>query len=53
MHHIVVYQGKNKVNADIDYVLKVLRTTQKAAANAMVYSGIANDTDKVETYIYE
>ena len=43
IYHLDVYQGKNKANIDIDPTLHNLPTTQKAVANAIVKSGIAND----------
>ena len=43
IYHLDVYQGKNKANIDIDPTLRNLPTTQKAVANAIVKSGIAND----------
>ena len=45
IYHLDVYQGKNKSNIDIDQSISKLPTTQKAVANAIVKSGIANDTD--------
>ena len=43
IYHLDVYQGKNKSNIDIDNSLLHFPTTQKAVANAIVKSGIAND----------
>ena len=45
IYHLDVYQGKNKANIDIDSVVMHLPTTQKAVANAIVKSGIANCVD--------
>jgi hypothetical protein len=45
LYHLDVYQGKNRANIDIDTTLHNLPTTQKAVANAIVKSGIANDPD--------
>ena len=45
IYHLDVYQGKNKANIDIDNTLVDLPTTQKAVANAIVKSGIANSID--------
>ena len=45
IYHLDVYQGKNKSNIDIDHSLLKMPTTQKAVANAIVKSGIANDPD--------
>ena len=41
--HLDVYQGKNKNNIDIHEHAQVLPTTQKAVANALLKSGVAND----------
>ena len=41
--HLDVYQGKNKNNIDIHEHALVLPTTQKAVANALLKSGVAND----------
>ena len=43
IYHLDVYQGKNKANIDIDPTVSSLPTTQKAVANAILKSGIAND----------
>ena len=43
IYHLDVYQGKNKANIDIDSTITHLPTTQKAVANAIIKSGIAND----------
>ena len=51
LYHLDVYQGKNRANIDIDSTLHNLPTTQKAVANAIVKSGIANDPDGVR-YIF-
>ena len=40
-----VYQGKNKVNIDINHLVKDLPTTQKAVTNAILKAGINNDVD--------
>ena len=45
IYHLDVYQGKNKANIDIDSTLRKLPTTQKAVANAIVKTKIANDKD--------
>ena len=41
--HLDVYQGKNKASIDVSPNLHRLPTTQKAVANAIVKSQIAND----------
>ena len=38
-------EKKNKSNIDIDQSILNLPTTQKAVANTIIKSGIANDTD--------
>ena len=43
IYHLDVYQGKNKANNDINLTLHELPTTQKAVANAILKSRIAND----------
>eukprot|EP00957_Ditylum_brightwellii_P059625 4526472-Ditylum_brightwellii.AAC.1 len=43
IHHLVCYQGKNKANIDIDPSIRRLPTMQKAVANAILKSNIAND----------
>ena len=43
IYHLDVYQGKNKANIDIDPSVANLPTTQKAVANAILKSDIAND----------
>ena len=48
---ITCYLGQNKANIDIDDSLKCLPTTQKAVANAIVQSGIANDINGCR-YLY-
>jgi hypothetical protein len=45
IYHLDVYQGKNATNAFIAEEAHDLPTTQKAVVNAIVLSGIANDTD--------
>jgi hypothetical protein len=45
MYHLYVYQGKNATNAHIVEEAWGLPTTQKAAVNAVVSSGIINDTE--------
>ena len=40
-----MYQGKNRANIDVSPTLHRLPTTQKAVANAIVKSQIANDRD--------
>ena len=45
IYHLDVYQGKNKANIDIHKSVRKLPTTQKAVANAILKSGIANDPD--------
>ena len=45
IYHLDVYQGANKSNIDIDPSTTKLPTTQKAVANAILKSGIANDPD--------
>ena len=43
--HLDVYQGKNAQNIGIPEEIQNLPTTQKAVVNAVIQSGIANDTD--------
>ena len=43
IYHLDVYQGKNQQNVDIDSSVRKLPTTQKAVANAIIRSNIAND----------
>ena len=45
IYHLDVYQGRNKANIHINYLVKDLPTTQKAVANAILKSGINNDVD--------
>ena len=45
IYHLDVYQGKNKANIDINQTLHKLPTTQKAVANAILKSRIANDVN--------
>ena len=45
IYHLDVYQGKNKANIDIHPSVRHLPTTQKAVANAILKSQIANDLD--------
>ena len=45
------YLGQNIANIDIDDSLKCLPTTQKAVANAIIQSGIANDVNGCR-YLY-
>ena len=45
IYHLDVYQGKNKANIDIHPSVRNLPTTQKAVANAIIKSGISNDSD--------
>ena len=42
-HLDLVYQGKNRNNIDVHDDAKTLPTTQKAVANAILKSEIAND----------
>jgi len=44
IYHLDVYQGKNATNAFIAEEAHNLPTTQKAVVNAIVLSGIANDS---------
>ena len=43
IYHLDVYQGKNRNNIDVHDDAKKLPTTQKAVANAILKSNIAND----------
>eukprot|EP00957_Ditylum_brightwellii_P077357 5878157-Ditylum_brightwellii.AAC.1 len=43
IYHLYCYQGENKANIDIDPTIRRLPTTQKAAANYILKSDIAND----------
>ena len=43
IYHLDVYQGKNRNNIDVHEEAKKLPTTQKAVANAILKSEIAND----------
>ena len=45
IYDLDVYQGKNKANFDIRPSVRHLPTTQKAVANAILKSQIANDLD--------
>ena len=45
IYHLDVYQGRNTSNIDIHPYATCLPTTQKAVANAILKSGIDNDTN--------
>ena len=45
IHHLDVYQGKNKANVEIAAEIRGLPTTQKAVLNAVIQTGMSRETN--------